>query len=147
MELHLVIGTWVLAAATIALVGVTWWMLRKQVQLLREQTDDNRKNLCLQNHITFMARFDGQELRSSRVRLARQLLSEAIHDEVVETVMDFFEDVGLFSRRGYLDEDLVWNTFGFYGIRWWAASRDYMLAGRKTQNDPTLFTEFENLVT
>jgi Domain of unknown function (DUF4760) len=146
MEASLVYGTWGLAIATFLLVGVTYWMFKKQISLLREQTDDQRENLRLQNHLTFMARFDGPELQSGRVRLARQLLSGASHDDLVETVMNFFEDMGLFNRQRFLDEGLLWHTFGFYAVKWWAACLDYVLEERRSQNDPTLFTDFEDLV-
>lgn len=146
MENYLVYATWALVVATILLVGVTYWMFKKQVHLLEEQTADNRKNLRLQNHLTFMARFDGPEVRGGRVRLARQLLTTALHEDIAEGAMNFFEDMGLFCRRGYLDEELLWNTFGFYTVKWWAACRDYVLEERRKQNDATLFTDFEELV-
>ncbi len=146
MEQSLMYGTWALVGVTLLLVGVTFWMARKQVDLLREQTKDARANLQLQNHLTFAARFDSRELQSDRKLLAQRLLEGAPHDKISENVLDFFEDLGLFLRRGYLDEELEWDTFGFYAVRWWAACKDYILEERKRQNDETLFTDFENLV-
>lgn len=54
--------------------------------------------------------------------------------------------MGLFLRRGYLDEELAWSTFGFYAVRWWVACKDYVLEERKRESDQTLFTDFENMV-
>ena len=62
-----------------------------------------------------------------------------------ETVLNFFEDVGLFLRRGYLDNELIWSTFGFYGVRWWAICKDYVLEERRRHDDETLFEDFERL--
>ena len=80
------------------------------------------------------------------------------YDPVVESLQSYFGaasvepgnkailvKLGLFCRRGYLDEELIWQTFGFYAVRWWAACRNYILVERKTENDSTLFVEFESL--
>jgi len=136
MELFLVLGTW-------ALVFVTFWMARKQIVLLKQQTDDAHANLCLQNHLTFTARFDSPAMQRDRKSLAEHFLSS--RPEIPERVLDFFEDLGLFLRRGYLDEELAWDTFGFYAVRWWAVCRGYILEERRRRSDSTLFTDFEDL--
>jgi len=139
MEHSLVYGTWGLVVATSLLVIVTWWMLR-------QQTNDNRENLRLDFYLTLINRFDSEVMLRARRLLAQQFLSSAPRDKVQETVLNFFEDMGLFLERRFVDEELIWNTFGFYAVRWWAASKDYILEERKRQNDPTLFTDFEGLV-
>ncbi len=60
--------------------------------------------------------------------------------------MNFFEDLELFLVRGYLDEDLIWNTFGFSAVRWWAVCKDYVLNERARGKDTTIFTGFKDLV-
>jgi hypothetical protein len=137
MELFLVLGTW-------ALVFVTFWFAHKQVSLLHQQTDDAHANIRLQNHLIFTARFDSPEMLRGRKGLAEHFLSSR-PPEVQERVLEFFEDLGLFLRRGYLDEELLWNTFGFYAVRWWTICKGYTLEERKRQSDPTLFADFEDL--
>ena len=137
MELSLVLGTW-------ALVLVTLWMARKQISLLRQQTDDAHANISLQIHLKFTARFDTPEMLRDRKELAEHFLSGR-SPEVQERVLDFFEDMGLFLRRGHLDEELAWSTFGFYAVRWWAICKGYILKERKRQSDTTLFIDFEDL--
>ncbi len=82
---------------------------------------------------------------AQRKALAHGFLSAVPHDQIQEPVMNFFEDLGLFFRRGYLDKDLVWSTFGFYAVRWWAASYGYIAEERRRTNDPTVCSEFEAL--
>jgi hypothetical protein len=130
-ELFLVLGTW-------GLVVVTYFMMRQQTALLR--TD-----LKVRHQLAFADRFDSGRMLNDRKLLAQQLLSGARRGEIAEPVMDFFEDMGLFLRRGYLDEELLWSTFGFYAVRWWAACKNYNLEERKQQNDSTFFTDFELL--
>ena len=84
-------------------------------------------------------------MQNARKELADLFLSNAQHKEIPETVIEFFEDMGMFLGRGYLDEELIWGTFGFYAVRWWASCRSYVLEERKQQNDSTLFEDFEIL--
>ena len=136
MELFLVLGTW-------ALVVVTFWMAYRQIDLQRQQTKDAHANLCLQNHLTFTARFDSPAFLRDRKSLAELFLANAPHDKIKESVLNFFEDMALFLRRGYLDEELAWSTFGFYAVRWWATCKGYVLGERRRQNDSTLFEDFD----
>ena len=136
MQLFLVLGTW-------ALVAVTFWMAHKQIALLKQQTEDAHANLCLKNHLTFTERFDSPAMQRDRKALAEHFLTS--RPAISERALDFFEDLGLFLRRGYLDEELAWDTFGFYAVRWWAVCKGYILEERKRQSDSTLFTDFEDL--
>jgi hypothetical protein len=129
MELWLVLGTW-------ALVGVTLWVAFQQSRILR---DDLKVRLQLQ----FGERFD--RLMDSRNQLAERLRAGATRDTISEDVMNFFEDLGMYLDHGYVDEELVWNTFSFYAVRWWLACKDYILQERRRHNDQTLFKDFENL--
>jgi len=147
MENSLVYGTWALVLVTLLLVWVTWLMLKKQIALLKEQTEDNRENLRLQTYLTFAKRFDSRQMQTDRISLAQQFLNKTPHDQIKENVMDFFEDMGLFLRQDFLDEELAWETFGFRAVRWWSVCRNYVLEERKAANDSTVFTDFENLAT
>ncbi len=40
--------------------------------------------------------------------------------------MNFYESVGTFFQRGYLDPEMAWSGFSFYAIRWWSATKDYI---------------------
>jgi hypothetical protein len=139
IEISLSLGTW-------ALVGVTLWIAWKQTVILRRQSEAQQTDLKVRLQLTFIDRFDKQAMMEHRKRLAQHLLSSSPHEEIPERVMDFFEDLGLFIRREYLDEELIWSTFGFYAVRWWAASKTYILKERRKKSDDTLFTDFEDLV-
>lgn len=129
MELWLVLGTW-------ALVCVTLWVAFQQSRSLRN-------DLKIRLQLQFGERFD--RLMRSRNELAERVRAGATRDTLSEDVMNFFEDLGMCLDRGYLDEELVWNTFGFYALRWWMACKDYVLQERRRHNDQTLFADFEGL--
>jgi Domain of unknown function (DUF4760) len=131
---------------TLALVGVTFWMARVQANILREQAEILRNDLKVRLQLTFIERFDDPRMKADRSLLAQRLLARAPHDEIQEDVLNFFEDMDLFLERGYLQEDLIWSTFGFYAVRWWAACKDYVLMEQRMKNDNTLFNGFKDLV-
>jgi hypothetical protein len=139
MESSLIWGTWALVGVTLVLVWVTFWMFRQQRELLRG-------DLKVRLQLTFIERFDSDRMKHYRGVLAQRLLANAPHNDIQEDVMNFFEDLDLFLVRGYLDEELAWETFGFYAVRWWAACNDYILEECKRNNDLTLFTGFKDLV-
>ncbi|SRR5258708_1712641 len=131
MELFLVLGTW-------ALVAVTLWVAYQQSRAFR-------KDLKIKLQLQFADRFDNPQLVTERASLAKHLLETAPREQISEAVMDFFEDLGMFLDQGYLDEALIWKTFGFYAVRWWSACRDYILEERRLHTDQTLFADFEAL--
>jgi hypothetical protein len=137
-EFSLVLATW-------ALVGVTFLLVVATILIAWRQLKAFRADLRVRLQLTLIDRFDGTRMTNARKELAHLFLSGASHEQTPETVMEFFEDTGTFLRRNNLDEELVWSTFGFYGVRWWAHCRGYVLEERKRQNDSTLFEDFEGL--
>ncbi|MGA2624464.1 MAG: DUF4760 domain-containing protein [Bacteroidota bacterium] len=128
------------ALASWTLVFVTWYLVRRQLQMAR---DDMKVRL----QTTYEEKFDSPALIAERKRLAEQLLSNAPHADMQEVVMNFFESVGMLLRRGYFDLDMAWSAFSFYAVRWWSATKDYIAEERRVENnDTTIFEEFENLV-
>ncbi len=145
-----------IAAASWLLVAVTFWMARRQIQfgerqiaitldLAKRQSDALKADLMARLQLEFSDRFDSPGRVTARKQLASHYLNQRPIDETPETVLEFFEDLGLFWRRGYLDEELIWSTFGFFGVRWWAVCKGYILEERKRQSDETLFDEFKKL--
>jgi hypothetical protein len=127
------VGTW-------ALVLATWWMVWKQ-----SQTSRNELKVKLQ--MSLEDRFESSAMIAKRKRLAAQLLMNAPHEQIQEDIMNFFESVGVLLRRGYLDKEMAWVGFGYYGIRWWNACKDYILEERRRKGgDQTIFAEFQYLV-
>jgi hypothetical protein len=97
--------------------------------------------------LIYEEKWDSQAIVTERKKLAEQLLDNAPHDDIQETVMNFFESIGMLLRKNYLDIDMVWSGFCFHAIRWWGLCKDYILEERGIQNnDKTIFEEFERLV-
>lgn len=117
----------IIAAGTCVLVFLTWWLVKGQLSTAREQ-------LRIELYLQFRRDFDGDRLISARKKLAQQLLEDTPHDEIQENVMDFFEDMGMQLRRGYLDREMIWDTFSYYAKMWGSACKDYIDAERRTKH-------------
>jgi hypothetical protein len=78
-------GTW-------ALVFFTWRLVKEQHLLAEGQLAIGKEQLTIQLYLELRKEFDGP-LISARKLLSRQLLDSAPHDEINETVLNFFEDI------------------------------------------------------
>ena len=64
-----------------------------------------------------------------------------------ESVLDFFETIGLLVRKNCLDAEMVWGNFGYYAIRWGFVCQTYISKERQIKNnDETIFEDFQFLV-
>jgi hypothetical protein len=92
-------------------------------------------------------RFDSEELKCARRRFAQQLKAYGIpsHDKISETVLNFFESVGVAHKEGYLNKKLAESSFSFYACRYWEASKAYIDQEQKRHDeDATLFEDFQD---
>ena len=96
-------------------------------------------------HLTFLERFENERMKADRSLLAENLLATAPPEKIQQDILNFFEEMHLFIHDCYLNEALIWSTFGYASVRWWAVCEDYVLQERKRRNDSTLFAGFQAL--
>jgi hypothetical protein len=121
------------------------WLTRKLEKAWFKTSSDQ---LGVTNWLEFVRRFDSEEMKRARKRLAEQLKDYTVskHKKVSETALNFFEDVGTTYREGYLNKKLADSTFGFYACRWWEASKAYIDHEQKRhKEDTTLFADFRHI--
>ena len=73
--------------------------------------------------------FNGEIMKPLRVKAASTLQQNNKTDEQyeeAEPILDFFEKLGLFVRRGALDKEFVWHTFFHWFHGYWSATKDYV---------------------
>jgi len=102
------------AVGTAILAGVTWWLVKVTKDQLSKQNKITKDNLAASLQLKFEDKFDSLYMLQERVKLANQIKAKAAHNKIQEPVMNFFESVGVMVRRGYLDKELAWASFGFY---------------------------------
>jgi hypothetical protein len=134
-----------LTLATLALTGVTLLLSGATIWLVFETKRASNRQIQVQMWLEMMKRFDSREMKHARKTLATRIKNQATHQEISETVMDFFEDVGTLLRHGHIDKTLVESSLGFYATRWWEAIQPYVLEERRNHNDDK--TVFEDLET
>lgn len=86
--------------------------------------------------------FDSAEFRKRRMKAAKAIKEKTFED--ADDVFDFFETIGMFTRRGALDKKVVWSTYAHWVYHYWhAAASDYIKIERK--KSPTTWQDFEYL--
>jgi hypothetical protein len=137
------IAAWAAVAAStvgvIAALVAVWWQMRRQWLL-------NSAAM-----VTDLAdRFTSDEWRGYRTHCSLVIQAHR-RNEPVDLSEDFqilglFEHVALLVRRGVLDDEMVWNKFGWYVTRYFLAlttAPNLIEANRDAEGDTTLWEEFE----
>lgn len=151
-EIFTAIGTWGLAFLTYFLARATIRAANEQTQSMSQVVnsisgiaDSNKEIASVKILIIYIEQFEGKNMLSERSALATLILKNASHEEQQEheTVLDFFETVGLLVRRKLIDVEMVWSNFGYYAIRWAKACEPYIKKERELKNnDTTIFEDF-----
>jgi hypothetical protein len=128
-------ATWVAVFGTLAAVGIQFIYTRRAL------TADVFSRLN--------ERWDSPAMRGRRKALAEALLAGKATDvppNLIEDVIDFFEDLGVMVRKKWVDSDSVWGSF-CTAIRhyWKACGETYVTDLRQEHRDNTFFDQFEFL--
>lgn len=85
---------------------------------------------------------DFKEIRKkAAIALSSRDLSKAGNE--IDSIIDFFEGVAFYTKRGALDKETVWHFFFTYMYRFWHLSKDHLDKERKT--DQTLWADYIKL--
>jgi hypothetical protein len=128
------------AVATVAAIGFGAWQayfLRKSLQ--------NDTLLKLED------RFNSPDFIRRRMLAAKAILKNRKEEKEnpanlisdVDDVLDFMDTIGLCVRKGALDKEAVWNTFGYWVRHYWSLSSAYIEKMNKTK--PSIWADFTSL--
>jgi hypothetical protein len=137
------VGTVVLALTGFTALIVGWLQIRE----LREEAK-------VVHFVEFIHDYDAPARIANRKALALKRIDKSqvrLHqldaanppEELVDE-LNFCEDLGLLTRRGYLDRHDVWNDFGYWLFVIYTDARPYLDVEQK--GDPAEFRECTNLV-
>jgi hypothetical protein len=160
MDNALVYATWVMALASCAMAIASIVSARdarkaineqqknfdRQIKEQQENFDrqiaEYRLALYAETTLRFEKRFNGPRFTQIRSKAARALLNK--QDEVeAEDVFDFFETLGLFVKRGALDEGIAYSVFFHWINLYWRAGKHHI--GSKQKDATTLWGDFSFL--
>jgi hypothetical protein len=151
-----------LEIATIALAIATIWlaienhrmaaathnMVVETHQMALDSKEASATQLGVQTWLLIQQRFDSDEMKRVRRRLATQLTptyDPKMFSEIDTTLLDALDDVGALFNRELIDRDLVGGQLGFYVDRWWIACKPYVDDVRKRNQNQDYFSGFEAL--
>jgi hypothetical protein len=89
--------------------------------------------------------FHTERMLANKKRIACAFLANdcsQVPNEMIE-IIDFYDEVGFFVRRGGLDKKAVYTFFFSYMFRFWYVARDYV--DQERRQDPTLWNDYEKL--
>jgi hypothetical protein len=142
-------------------VGAIWTamlarrQLDEQRQFLGEQNDRARLTLEFDLITRLGGRLGSPHFLSRRRRAAKHVIDAFFVDDhtvgvgrfnrATTDVANFFEEVGYFQRRGVLEAESVWHTFGVPARVYWSVFGPTVHKMREVENDPTVYEDFERL--
>ena len=137
------------ATGTMALAVIAFASFWLQLCYSAKQLRDARNDIAIRIHLKFVDRWDRASMHKKRMALAFQFLEQRrgitqVRDkDIKEDVMDFFEDLGILSRKGRLDDELTYEVFSYYAKGWWFFCKPYVVRLRDRKGDLSLFADFE----
>jgi hypothetical protein len=115
------------ALATLLLVCFN----KRQLNINNEQLKLNNLALSVDLVIRLEKRFDDDLITQRRAAAhALENLTEE-NESDIEPILDFFETLGLLTRRKALDEEFVWSYFFYWFYGYWRVSKDIVKKQRK----------------
>ncbi len=90
-------------------------------------------NLALKTELllNLQEKFDASEFREIRKTAARKLLNREDPNYELSDVLDFFASIGFLYQRKAIDQDLAFNNFSYWMIRYWLCSEEYIAQERQ----------------
>src|SRR5260370_21201647 len=121
-----------LAAAVAALLGVG-------VIVFTMMAENRRARFLLSADLIFRLSegFDGADIRRARRAAVESVKENGPGD--FDDVLDFFELVGMLTRRRALDEEMVWATFYYWINNYWHISQNHISTVRRDNGDNTVW--------
>jgi hypothetical protein len=141
-EIVSAIGTdtfWVAIGATGAMIALVLTYMQLRASRIIAAADFL---LRLESH------FNAQDMLVKRKQILLTL-NETPEDfrkmDIYRDVFDFFEELGLLVRKKIIPTDLVWSDYCYWTLNYWTAFANYVNWARNSDDDPTMYCEFEYL--
>ena len=127
------------------------WYARDQIQQTREeseiQLEQAHEEDQIQHLLVLVSEFDQEPMATYRKGLANKRLNTKDDDPLeLYRVLDFFETIGRLVDRGYLNEQDVWNEFGYWVLHLNADSEMRKNVDYEEQHHPNEYTVYLALV-
>jgi hypothetical protein len=119
MDLTLIADCTTAVATAVIAVTSLCALIYASRQLAQAREGEKVKHL-----IEFIQEFEREPMAQYRKIVAEKRGRGTNYPPEAQKILDFFETIGLLVRRGYLDEDDVWSSFGYWMFNIYADFRD-----------------------
>ena len=135
-------SVWFWGMAQAIIVGATGFLIYRQIRLARYA-----------NMLDTLDRLDSKWRSLELIRARHDICNvfekgDADNKKITfreAHVLDFFEDMGLFLRRGVLDGETVWESYSYSIEHYWQLTEPRITEFRTATKDRTWYTNFEYL--
>jgi hypothetical protein len=108
------------AVATVVIAGTGVWALIYASRQLNQNREADKVN----HLIRFIEEFEREPMAQYRKTVAEKRMRGTSYPPEAQKILDFFETIGLLVRRGYLDDNDVWSSFGYWMFNIYADFRE-----------------------
>lgn len=109
----------------------------------KKQRDDAKALLSVQMSVEFDKQFDSPEMHKARKMLALELLNHK--NGSLSGIVDFFDKLSMYKQRKVIDEDLVYQSYSYWIVRYWPALKTSIDSFRSLEKDQGYYQDFEQL--
>lgn len=128
----------------VALTGVATLVLAVgTLMFMWKQTEATKRVAGFQMFSQVDAQYYAEHLRVVRSELSAHLIYDQVLPQQAEEVLDFFEIVACYMRKGFLDADLVSNGFSLSIRCYWYGLNGYVREMRAAHADRSIYEHVE----
>lgn len=132
-------GEWFWIMCQFIVVSITLILILRQVRL---QNDSHLVN----SFASFEARWNSMMmLQARRLSCERYRPGMTSIEQPIAHIGYFFEEIGVYCKRGILDKEIVWEMYSFHIEHYWVMAKNSILSLRRESRDETFYKNFEDL--
>jgi len=122
-----------------------WQTMMDQSKVIQDQLQQTRHSTEQQVFFVFYQQWESEGMQARRARLSESLSKTTIPNDIDDSPLVLLETLGNASRRGLIDEELLWTTFSFDVEGYWLNAQPYVHRVRQEEHCDCLFTELQSL--
>lgn len=132
-------GEWFWTMCQFFAVTITLLLILRQIRL---QNDSHLVNsfALLEDRWNSLMMLQARRLACDRFRPGITSI-----EQPVSHIGYFFEEIGVYCKRGILDKDIVWEIYSYHIEHYWIMAKNGILSFRRDVRDDTFYKNFEYL--
>jgi len=132
-------GEWFWTMCQFLAVTITLLLILRQIRL---QNDSHLVNAfaLLESRWNSLMMLQARRMSCERYRPGITSIEQPIAH-----IGYFFEEIGIYCKRGILDKEVVWEIYSYHIEHYWVMAKNGVLSIRRSLRDETFYKNFEAL--